>query len=66
MSAIELHRSKIEDRAVGMAEALAVEDENFAALWNDSNRSLDFLHGVRVGAMAAIEQVSELGGAGDH
>jgi hypothetical protein len=52
-------RTAIEDRAVGMWSMFAVENADAAALDADPARRLDFLHGVRFGAMAAIEILDE-------
>jgi len=54
-----IERSNIETRAVGTADAFAVEDAEMAALKSDPERWLAFLHGVRFGAMAAIEEIGK-------
>lgn len=56
---VEIARQQIEDRAVGMWKAFAVENPEAAALDADAARSLDLLHGIRFGAMAAIEVINE-------
>lgn len=50
-------RESIEERAVIMVRAFAVENESMAALRADPAQNLALLHGIRFGAMAAIEQI---------
>jgi hypothetical protein len=56
---IEIKRVHIENRAVRMAEAFAVENEAMSDLWADADRQFDLLQGMRFGAMAAIEILRE-------
>ena len=59
MAEIVIRRQDIENRAVTMLKALAVEEPTVARLLADDARTLDVMHGIRMGAAAAIDYLRQ-------